>query len=181
MLRRDDPNSCVVLSADHTIYTTRRKLQLLCIAVLLYRILAIQQTQLPDDAVQLGDELEFTSSTTSTDIEGSVIKLVDLEKQRYLIDQLAALQQLYRATKASKHLIWSEDGPRKRNKYTVTASPFGEQLRSGSAALKITSLAQLQAAISCILLALKNHHVVTFAHTDIHRPKVINAAMPSFA
>ena len=50
MLCRDDPDSCVVLSGDHNIYSMRGRLQLLRLAVLLYRILAIQQTQLPSDA-----------------------------------------------------------------------------------------------------------------------------------
>ena len=51
MLHRDDPDSCQVLSGDHSIYDIKGRLELLRIAVLLYRILAIQQTQLPSDAV----------------------------------------------------------------------------------------------------------------------------------
>ena len=180
MLRRDDPNSCLVLSGDHNIYPMRGRLQLLRIAVLLYRILAIQQTQLPSDAVPLGSELEFSSGTTITVMEDSIIKRVDLEKQPHLIDQLAALQQLYRATKASKHLIRSEDGPHIRTKYTVTLFPFGDQLGSGSVAVRITSLTQLQAAIRCILLALKDLHAATFAHTDIRWPNVIKCSNTMF-
>ena len=180
MLRRDDPDSCVVLTGDHNIYPMRGRLQLLRIAVLLYRILAIQQTQLPSDAVPLGSELEFTSGTTITVMEDSIIKRVDLEKQPHLIDQLAALQQLYRATKASKHLIRSEDGPHIRTKYTVILFPFGNQLGSGSVAVRITSLAQLQAAIRCILLALKDLHAATFAHTDIRWPNVIKCSNTMF-
>ena len=56
MQRRDDPDSCHVLSGDHSIYDFRGRLELLRIAVLLYRILAIQQTQLPSDAVPLGSQ-----------------------------------------------------------------------------------------------------------------------------
>ncbi|KAL3135057.1 hypothetical protein ABBQ32_008003 [Trebouxia sp. C0010 RCD-2024] len=99
-------------------------------------------------------------------MEDSIIKHVDLEKQPHLIDQLATRQQLYRATKASKHLIRSEDGPHICTTYTVILFPFGDQLGSGSVAVRITSLAQLQAAIRCILLALKDLHAATFAHTD---------------
>ena len=44
MLRRDDPNSCLVLSGNHNIHTISGRLQLLRIAVLLYCILTIQQT-----------------------------------------------------------------------------------------------------------------------------------------
>ena len=79
MLRCDDPDSCVVLSGDHNIYPTRGRLQLLCIAVLLYRILAIQQTQLPDDAVPLCGVLEFTSGTTTTVMEDSIVKRMELK------------------------------------------------------------------------------------------------------
>lgn len=53
-------------------------------------------------------------------MEDSIIKHVDHEKQLHLVDQLAALQQLYRATKASEHLIRSEDGPQICTKHTVT-------------------------------------------------------------
>ena len=158
----------------------RGRLQLLRIAVLLYRILAIQQTQLPSDAVPPGSVLEVTSGTTINVMEDFIIKRVDLEKQPYLIDQLAALQQLYRATKASKHLIQSEDGPHIRTKYTVTLSPFGEQLGSGSVAVRITSLAQLKAAIMCILLALKDLHAATFAHTDVRWSNVIKCSNAMF-
>ena len=72
MLRLDDPNSAVLLAVLF-IYMMRGRLQLLCIAVLLYRILATQQTQLPSDAVPLGSELEFSSSTTVTVMEDSII------------------------------------------------------------------------------------------------------------
>ena len=128
-------------------------------------------------SVPLGSELEFTSGTTITVMEDYIIKRVDLEKQPHLVDQLAALQQLYKATKASKHLIRSEEGPHIGTKYTVILSPFGDQPGSGSAAVKITSLAQLQAAIRCIiLLALKDLHVAAFAHTDIWWPNVITCS-----
>ena len=110
MLHRHDPDSCVVLGGNHSIYPMK-ELQLLriMIAVLLYRILAIQQTQLPSNAVPLGCEREFTFGTTITVImmEDSVIKRVDPEQQPHLIDKLAALQQLYRATKVGTHLIRS--------------------------------------------------------------------------
>ena len=53
-------------------------------------------------------------------MEDSIIKHVDHEQQLHLVDQLAILQQLYRATKASEHLIWSEDGPQICTKHTVT-------------------------------------------------------------
>ena len=43
--------ACLVLSGDHNICLMRGRLQLLRIAVLLCRILAIQQTQMPSDAV----------------------------------------------------------------------------------------------------------------------------------
>ena len=59
MLHRDDPDSCQVLSGDHNIYTTRGRLQILLISVLLYRILTIQQTQMPTGAVPLGSEMHF--------------------------------------------------------------------------------------------------------------------------
>ena len=75
MLRRDDPDSCVVLSGEHNIYPMRGRLQLVRIAVLLYRILAIQQTQLPSDAVPLGSELEFTSGTTITVMEDYILSV----------------------------------------------------------------------------------------------------------
>ena len=128
----------------------------------------------------LGSELEFTSGTTITVMEDSIIKRVDLEKQPHLIGQLAALQQLYKATKASKHLIRSEAGPHICTKYTVTLFPFGDQLGSGSIALRITSTAQLKAAIRCILLALKDLHTATFAHTDIWWPNVIKCSDTMF-
>ena len=120
MLRRDDPDSCIVLSGDHNICATRGRLEHLRIAVLLYRILAIQQTQLPSDAVPLGSELEFTSGTTITFMENYVIKRVDVEKQPHLVDQLVELQEMYKATKASKYLIRCVEGPYIRTKYTVT-------------------------------------------------------------
>ncbi|KAL3155882.1 hypothetical protein ABBQ32_012882 [Trebouxia sp. C0010 RCD-2024] len=180
MLRRDDPDSCLVLSGDHNIYVMRGRLQLLRIAVLLYRILAIQQTQLPRDAVPLGSELEFPSGTTITVMEDYIMKRVDLEKQSHLVDQLGALQQLYKAARASKHLIRSEEGPHIRTRYTVILSPFGDQLGSGSVAVRITSLAQLQAAIRCTLLALKDMHAAAFAHTDIRWPNVIKCSNTVF-
>ncbi len=68
---------------------------------MLYRILAIQQTQLPSDAVPLGSQLQFTSGSTITVMEDYVIKRVDIEKQPHLVDQLPELQELYKATKAS--------------------------------------------------------------------------------
>jgi len=145
---------------------------------LLYRILAIQQTQLPSDAVPLGSQLQFTSGTTV--MEDYVIKRVDVEKQPHLVDQLPELQELYKATQASKHLIQSEEGPHIRTKYTVTLSPFGDQLESGSVSIRIKSLAQLQAAIRCILLALKDLHAASFAHTDICWPNVIKCGSDAF-
>ena len=131
MLRRDDPHSCFVLSGDHNIYDIRGRLQLLRVAVLLYRILVVQQTQLPSDAVPLGSQLEFTSGTTITVMEDYVIKRVDIEKQAHLVNQLGELQEMYKAIKASNHLIRCQEGPYICTKYTVTLSPFGEQLGSG--------------------------------------------------
>ena len=180
MLRRDGPNSCIVLSGDHNIYTIRGRLQLLRIAVLLYRIITIQQTQLPSDAVPLGSQLRFTSGTTITIMEDYVIKQVDVEKQPHLVDKLPELQEMYKATKASQHLIRSEEGPHVGSKYTVTLSPFGEQLGSRAVSTRISSLAQLQAAIRCILLALQVLHAASFAHTDIWWPNVIRCSKDSF-
>ena len=80
MLCRDDPDSCHVLSGDHSIYDTRGRLQLVRIAILLYRILAIQQTQLPSDAVPLASVLEFSSGTKITVMEEYVIKRVCCSK-----------------------------------------------------------------------------------------------------
>ena len=181
MLRRDAPDSCCVLSDDHNIYTVRGRLELLRVAVLLYRILAIQQTQLPDDAVPLGSELEFSSGTTITVMEDYIIKRVDIQKQPHLIGQLAELQKMYKATRHSQHLIRSEEGLHICTaRYTVVLSPFGDQLLSGSVSTRITSLAQLQAAIRCILLALKDLHAASFAHTDIRWPNVIKCSDDAF-
>ena len=180
MLRRDDADSCQVLSGDHSIYDIRGRIQLLRIAVLLYRILAIQQTQLPSDAVPLGSQRVFSSGTTITVMEDYIIKHVDLQKQRHLIDQLSELQRMYKATAGSKHLIRSKGGPYIRTKYTVSLYPFGEQLWPENLPARITSLAQLQAAIRCILLALKDLHAVNFAHTDIRWPNVIKCSNSAF-
>ena len=78
MLRCDAPDSCITLSGDHNIYAIRGRLKLLRIAVLLYRILTIQQTQLPSDAVPLGSELEFSGGTTITIMEDYIIKRVGI-------------------------------------------------------------------------------------------------------
>lgn len=181
MLRRDHPDSCLVLSGDHNIYRTRGKLELIRIAVLLYRILTIQQTQLPSDAVPLGSQLEFASGTTITVMEDYVIKCVDTQKQPHLTNQLAELQQMYRATRASKHLIRSKKDPYIHNtRYTVFLSPFGDQLGAGAVSLSITTLAQLKAAINCILLALGDLHTAGFAHTDIRWPNVIKCSNDAF-
>ena len=180
MLRRDEPDSCQVLSGDHSIYDMRGRLELVRIAILLYRILAIQQTQLPSNAVPLASVLEFASGTKITVMEDYVIKRVDIEKQPLLVDRLAELQQLYKATRASKHLIGSEEGPHIHNKYTIILSPFGEQLGPGYLSLRIQSLAQLQAAIRCILLALRDLHAAKFAHTDIRWPNVIKCSNETF-
>ena len=91
MLLRDDPDSCFLRSGDHSIYDIRGKLQLLRVAVLLYRILAIQQTQLPSDAVPLGSQLQFTSGATVNIMEEYTIKPVDIEQQLHLVDHLADL------------------------------------------------------------------------------------------
>ena len=181
MLRRDDADSCQVLSGDHSIYDIRGRLKLLRIAVLLYRILAIQQTQLPVDAVPLGSQRVFPSGTTITVMEDYVIKHVDLQQQRYLVNQLSELEKMYKATAASKHLIRSKGGPHiRRTKYTVNLYPFGEQLWPDNIPARITSLAQLQAAIRCILLALKDLHAANFAHTDIRWPNVIKCSNNAF-
>ncbi|KAL3157970.1 hypothetical protein ABBQ32_012371 [Trebouxia sp. C0010 RCD-2024] len=180
MLRRDDPDSCHVLSGDHSIYDMRGRLQLVRIAILLYRILAIQQTQLPSDAVPLASVLEFSSGTKITVMEDYVIKRVDIEKQPLLVERLGELQKLYKATRGSKHLIGSEEGPHIHTKYTVILSPFGEQLGPGYLSFRIHSLAQLQAAIRCILLALRDLHAAKFAHTDIRWPNVIKCSNETF-
>ena len=180
MLHRDDPDSCHVLSGDHNIYNIRGRLQLLRISVLLYRILTIQQTQLPNDAVPLGSELEFSSGTQITVMEDYVIKHADLQKQPHLRHQLLDLQEMYKATKASKHLIWSEKGPDIHTRYTVVLSPYGDRLGIGHLSVRITSIAQLQAAIRCILLALKDLHAANFAHTDIRWPNVIKCSNDAF-
>ncbi|DBA89496.1 TPA: hypothetical protein ACH3X1_004119 [Trebouxia sp. C0004] len=67
MLRRDDPDSCHVLSGDHSIYDMRGRLELVRIAILLYRILDILQIQLSIDAVPLASVLEFSSGTRFCD------------------------------------------------------------------------------------------------------------------
>ncbi len=180
MLRRDDPDSCHVVSGDHSIYDMRGRLELVRIAILLYRILAIQQTQLPSDAVPLASVLEFSSGTKITVMEDYVIKRVDIEKQPLLVDRLAELQELYKATRASKHLIASEEGPHIHKKYTVILSPFGEQLGPSYLSFRIQSLAQLQAAIRCILFALRDLHAAKFAHTDIRWPNVIKCSNETF-
>ncbi|DBA81812.1 TPA: hypothetical protein ACH3X1_007537 [Trebouxia sp. C0004] len=180
MLRRDDPDSCHVVSGDHSIYDMRGRLELVRIAILLYRILAIQQTQLPSDAVPLASVLEFSSGTKITVMEDYVIKRVDIEKQPLLVDRLAELQELYKATRASKHLIASEEGPHIHKKYTVILSPFGEQLGPSYLSFRIQSLAQLQAAIRCILFALRDLHAAKFAHTDIRWPNVIKCNNETF-
>ena len=180
MLHRDDPDSCHVLSGDHNIHNIRGRLQLLRISVLLYRILSIQQTHLPSHAVPLGSELQYSSGTQITVMEDYVIKRVDLEKQPHLRHQLSELQEMYKATKASKHLIWSENGPDIRTKYTVILSPYGDRLGTGHLCTRITSLAQLKAAIRCILLALKDLHAAKFAPTDIQWPNVIKCSNDAF-
>ena len=180
MLHRDDADSCQVLSGDHSIYDIRGRIQLLRIAVLLYRILAIQQTQLPSDAVPLGSQRVFSSGTTITIMEDYVIKHVDLQKQSHLVDQLPELQKMYKATAASKHLIRSKGGPHIRTKYTSNLYPLGEQLWPENIPTRIASLAQLQAAIRCILLALKDLHAANYAHTDIWWPNVIKCSNNAF-
>lgn len=180
MLHRDDPHSCHVVSGDHNMYETRGRLALLRIAVLLYRILSIQQTQLPSGAVLLGSELKFSSGTTITVTGDHVMKRVDIRKQPHLVVQLAELQKLYQATKASKHLIRSEEGPDICTKYEVTLYPFGEQLGSGCLFVRIPSLAQLKTDIRCILLALEDLHAARFAHTDIRWPNVIKCSDEAF-
>ena len=180
MLRRDEPDSCQVLSGDHSIYGMRGRLELVRIAILVYRILAIQQTQLPSDPVPLASVLEFPSGTKITVMEDYVINRVDIEKQPLLVDRLAELQELYKATRASKHLIGSEEGPHVHKKYTIILSPFGEQLGPGCLSFRIQSLAQLQAAIRCILLALRDLHAAKFAHTDIRWPNVIRCSNKTF-
>ena len=88
ILRCDDPDSCVVLSGDCNIYPMKADFSFY--ALLSCGIAAIQQTQVPSDAMPLGSELEFTSGTTITVMEDSVVKRVDHEKQMHLIDQLAS-------------------------------------------------------------------------------------------
>ncbi|KAL3145836.1 hypothetical protein ABBQ38_015209 [Trebouxia sp. C0009 RCD-2024] len=134
---------CIVLYiyCDHNIYDIRGRIELLRIAVLLYRILAIQQMQLPSDAVPLGSQRVFSSGATITVMEDYIIKHVDLQKPRHFVDQLSELQKMYKATAASKHLIRSKGGPYIRTKYTVSLYPFGEQLWPENLPARITSLA----------------------------------------
>ena len=176
MLLRDDPSSCHVLSGDHNIYHMRGRLQLVRIAVLLYRILNIQQTQLPSDVVPLGSEIQPSSGTQITAMEDYVVKRVDLQKQPYLRHQLSELQEMYTATKGSQHLIQSETGSTVRIKYTVILSPYGDRLGNGYLSTRIRSTMQLQAAIRCILLAPKDLHAADFAHTDIRWSNLIKCS-----
>ena len=155
-----------------------RGVELVRIAVLLYRILAIQQTQLPSNAVPVASVLEFSSGTKITVMEDYVIKRVDIEKQPLLVDRLTELKELYKATRASKRLIGSEEGPHIHRKYTVILSPFGEQLGPGYLSCRMQSLAQLQAAIRFILLALRDPHAAS--HTDISWPDVIKCSNETF-
>ena len=111
MLPCDDADSCQALSGDHSIHDIRGRIELLCIAILVYCILVIQQTQLPSDALPLGSQQVFSSGTTITVMEDYVIKQVDLQKQRHLAEQLSELQKMYKATAGSKHLIQSKGGP----------------------------------------------------------------------
>ena len=113
-------------------------------------------------------------------MEDYVIKHVDLQKQRHLVDQLSELQKIYKATAASKHRIRIKRGPYIRTKYTISLYPFGEQLWPDNIPARTTSLAQLQAAIRCILLALKDLHSANFAHTDIRWPTVIKCSSSAF-
>ena len=122
----------------------------------------------------------FPSDNTVTVMEDYVIKQVDLQKQPHLVDQLAELQKMYKATAASKHLIRSKGGPHIRTKYTVSLYPFGEQLWPEDIPARITSLAQLHTAIRCILLALKDLYAANFAHTDIRWPNVIKCSNNAF-
>ena len=140
----------------------------------------LQQTQLPSDAVPLSSQRVFCSGTTITVMEDYVIKHVDLQEQRHLVDQLSELQKMYKATAASQHLIRSKGGPYIRTKYTVSLYPVGEQLWPENIPTRITSLAQLQAAIRCTLLALKGLHAANFAHTDIRWPNVIKCSNNTF-
>ena len=87
---------------------------------------------------------------------------------------------MYKAIAGSKHLIRSEGGPYIRTKYTVSLYPFGEQLWPEHIPARITSLAQLQAAIRCVLLALKDLQAAKFAHTDIRWPNVIKCSNNAF-
>ncbi|DBA76279.1 TPA: hypothetical protein ACH3X1_009994 [Trebouxia sp. C0004] len=80
---------------------------------------------------------------------------------------------MYKAKAASKHLIRSEGGPCIRTKYTVSLYHFGEKLRPEHIPARITSLAQLQVAIRCVLLALQELRAANFAHTDVWWPDVI--------
>ena len=176
MLRCDDPDSCHVRSSDHSIYDMRGRLELVRIAILLHCI----QSQLPSDAVPLASVLEFSSGTKITVIEDYLIKRVDIEKQPLLVDRLAELQELNKATTASEHLIGSVEGPHIHKKYTVILYPFGEHLWPGYLSFRIQPLAQLQAAIGCIQLALRDLHAAKFAQTDIRWPNVIKCSNETF-
>ena len=71
-------------------------------------------------------------------MEDYVIKHVDLQKQRHLVDQLPELQKMYKATAASKHLIRCTGGPYIRTKYTINLYPVGEQLWPKNILARIT-------------------------------------------
>ena len=64
-------------------------------------------------------------------------------------------------------------------KYTVSLYRFGEQL--WPVPTRIKSLSQLQAAIRCVLLALKDPYAANFAHTDIWWPNVIQCSNNAFS
>ena len=78
------------------------------------------------------------------------------------------------------HAAHSEDGPYICTKYSVSLYPVVEQLLPQHILARMTSLAQLQAAIKGVLLALKDLHAAKFAHTDTRWPNVINCSNNAF-
>ena len=74
MLRRNDPDSCHVVSGDHSIYDIRGRLELVRIAVSLCHTLAIQQTQMPSNAVPLASVLKFSSGAKITVMEDYAVQ-----------------------------------------------------------------------------------------------------------
>lgn len=107
-------------------------------------------------------------------IEDYVIKSVDIQKQLLLVDRLAELHEVYKAKRASKHLIGSDV----HWKYTVILSPCSEQAGSGYLQDTVSSTApgSHQMCIACP----ERLHAAQFAHTNIRWPNVIHCSSETF-